>query len=50
MSAVLRRLLICGLTLTPGLALTAPAAAQRGEPFPYLAALTADDFVPASHR
>jgi hypothetical protein len=47
MSAVLRRLLICGLTLTPGVALTVPAAAQRGEPFPYLAALTADDFVRA---
>ncbi|MHC4083283.1 MAG: hypothetical protein ACYS15_13285 [Planctomycetota bacterium] len=47
MAAVLRRVLICGLLLTPGVALTGPAAAQTGEPFPYLAALTADDFVRA---
>jgi hypothetical protein len=47
MSAVLRRVLICGLVLAPGAALTGPAAAQSGEPFPYLAALTTDDFVRA---
>ena len=31
MSAVLRRLLICGLILTPGVALTVPAAAEQEE-------------------
>jgi hypothetical protein len=47
MSAVLRHVLVCGLVLGPGVALTGPAAAQSGEPFPYMAALSADDFVRA---
>ncbi|MHC4786202.1 MAG: SH3 domain-containing protein [Planctomycetota bacterium] len=47
MSAVLRRVLVCGLVLGPGVALTGPATAQSSEPSPYLAALTADDFVRA---
>jgi hypothetical protein len=40
-------MLVCGLAFTAGLALRGPAAAQSSEPFPYLAALTADDFVRA---
>jgi hypothetical protein len=47
MPAILRRVLVCGLVLGPGVALTGPAAAQTGEPSPYLAALTTDDFVRA---
>jgi hypothetical protein len=47
MSAVLRRVLVCGLALVPGAALFGQATAQSGEQFPYLAALTADEFVRA---
>jgi hypothetical protein len=47
MASVLRRMLLCGLALASGPAICGIAAAQSERQFPYLAALTADDFVRA---